>query len=83
MSKVYAGWVPGMLTDDQKRTPLNISRYLLSPEDDPEDLSSKMLPKMRHGFTTFTQSQKCRANHGSTLAQPLLRNLRGLIQQGM
>ena len=30
MSKVSARWVPGMLTDDQKRTPLDISRYLLS-----------------------------------------------------
>ena len=36
---------------------------------------------MRHGFT-LTQSQKCRANNGSTLAHPLLRNLRGFIHQG-
>ena len=26
--------------------------------------------------------QKCRANNGNTLAHPLLRNLRGVIQQG-
>ena len=26
---------------------------------------------MRHGFTTLTKSQKCRANNGSTLAHPL------------
>ena len=36
MSKVSARWVPRMLTGDQKRTQLNISRYLLSRyEDDP------------------------------------------------
>ena len=40
MSKVLARirWVPGMLTNDQKRTRLDISRYLLSGyEDDPGD----------------------------------------------
>ena len=31
---------------------------------------------MRHGFTTLTQSQKCRANNGNTLAHPLLRHIR-------
>jgi histone-lysine N-methyltransferase SETMAR len=30
MSKVSARWVPRQLTDDQKRTRLDISRYLLS-----------------------------------------------------
>ena len=30
MSKVSAKWVPRMLTEDQKRTRLDISRYLLS-----------------------------------------------------
>ena len=29
MSKVSSRWVPRMLTDDQKRTLLDISRYLL------------------------------------------------------
>ena len=37
---------------------------------------------MRHRFTTLTQNKKCRAKNGSTLAYPLLRNLRGFIQQG-
>ena len=38
LSKVSARWVPGMLTDDQKKTRLDISRYLLSCyEDDPGD----------------------------------------------
>ena len=36
MSKVSASWVPRMLTDDQKRTRLDISMSLLSRyEDDP------------------------------------------------
>ena len=34
MSKVSARWVPQMLTDDQKRTWLDISRYLLSRYED-------------------------------------------------
>ena len=38
MSKVSARWVPRMLTDDQKRSPLDISMYLMSRyEDDPGD----------------------------------------------
>ena len=38
MSKISARWVPLMLTNDQKRTPLDISRNLLSGyEDDPVD----------------------------------------------
>ena len=38
MSKVSARWLPPMLADDQKRTWLDISRYLLSCyEDDPGD----------------------------------------------
>ena len=34
MSKVSAKWIPQMLTDDQKRSRLHISRYLLSRFDD-------------------------------------------------
>ena len=38
MSKVSARWVPRMLTKDQKKNRLNISKYLLSLyEDDPEE----------------------------------------------
>ena len=48
----------------------------------PANLSSKLKPNMRHGFTTLTQSQKCRANNDNILAHPLLRNLKGIIQQG-
>ena len=83
MSKVSARWVPRMLTDDQKRTRLDISRHLLSRyKDDPGDFIERVVTQdMRHMFTTLTQSQKCRVNNGSILAHPLLRNLRGLIQQ--
>ena len=63
MSRVSARWVPRMLTDHQKRTWLDY-------EDDPAILSSELLPKMRHVFTTLIQSQKCRAKNGSTLAHP-------------
>ena len=44
MSKVSARWVPRMLTDDQKRSPLDISRYLLSRyEDDPGDFIDRVV----------------------------------------
>ena len=43
MSKVSARWLSRMLTNDQKRTRLNISRYLLSRyEDDPAILSNEL-----------------------------------------
>ena len=38
MSKVSARWVPRMLTKDQKKSRLDISRYLLSLyKDDPQE----------------------------------------------
>ena len=44
MSKVSAGWVPIMLTDDQKRSRLDISRYLLSSyEGDPCDFIDRVV----------------------------------------
>ena len=44
MSKVSARWVPRMLTDDQKRSRLDISRYLLSRyEDDPGDFIDRVV----------------------------------------
>ena len=43
MSKVSARWVPRMLTDDQERSRLDISRYLLSRyEDDPGDFNGSI-----------------------------------------
>ena len=47
-----------MLTDDQKRTQLNISRYLLFRyEDDSGDFIGRVVTKMRHGFTTLTHPE--------------------------
>ena len=44
LSKDSARWVLQMLTDDQKRTQLNISRYLLSRyEDDPGDFIERVV----------------------------------------
>ena len=43
MSKVSARWVPRMLTEDQKRSRLNISKYLLSRnEDKPEEIMDRV-----------------------------------------
>ena len=44
MSKVSARWVPRMLTDDQKRSRVDISRNLLSRyEDDPGDFIDQVV----------------------------------------
>ena len=44
MSKVLTGWLLRMLTDDQKKTRLDISRYLLSGyEDDPGDFIERVV----------------------------------------
>ena len=58
VSKVSARWVPWMLTNDQKRTQLNISRYLLFRyEDDSGDFIKRVVTRMRHGFTTLTHPE--------------------------
>ena len=44
MSKVSARWVPRLLTEDQKRSRLDISRYLVSRcEDDPEEFMDRVV----------------------------------------
>ena len=84
MSKVSTSWVQRMLTNDQKSTQLDISKYHLSRyEDDVSNFIERVVSKMRHWFITLTQSQICRVNKGSKLAHLLLRNLRVFIQQGM
>ena len=83
MSKVLTIWVPPMLTKDKKRTQLDVSRYLLSrDEDDPGDFIERAVTQDKTWVHHFDPSQKCRTNNGSTLAHPLLRNLRAFIQQG-
>ena len=51
MSKVWARWLPRMLTNDHERTRLDISRYILSRyADDPGDFIERdegdILPKI-------------------------------------
>ena len=56
MSKVSARRVPWLLTNDQKRSLLNISRYLLSRyEDDPGDFFRASCNPRWHGFTILTK----------------------------
>ena len=44
ISKVSVRWVPRMLTNDQQRTQLDISRHLLSHyEDDPDDFIERVV----------------------------------------
>ena len=67
MSKVSARWVPLMLTNDQKRTWLNISRYtyLLSRyEDDPSNFMDRVVTQNEtcvHHFDPKSkiQSKQC------------------------
>ena len=60
-----------MLTNDQKTTRLNISRYLLSRfEDDPGDFIKRVVTQDETWVHHVDQESKCRANNGSTLAHP-------------
>ena len=81
MSKILVRWVPEMLINDQKRTQLDIFLwYLLSHyEGYPGDFIERVATQDE---TWVHQSQNCRANNGITLTHPLLRHLRGFIQQG-
>ena len=73
-----------MLTDDQKRTRLNITRYLLSCyEDDPSYFIERVLTQDETWVHHIDPESKMQSIYNvSTLAHPLLRNLRGFIQQG-
>ena len=82
-SEVGISLVTGMLTNDQKRTWLDSSRYLLFRyEDDPGDVIERVVIQDETWVNPFEQSQTCRTNNGSTLAHPLLRHFRGFMQQG-
>ena len=66
MSKVSARWVPRMLTDDQKRTRLFISRYLQScNEDDPGDFIERVVFQDDMDLPLLL-GPKCKANNGNT-----------------
>ena len=85
MSKVSERWVPKMLTDDQKRSRLDISRYLLSRyEDDPGDFIDRVVTQDETWVHHFDPepSRKCKACNGSTLAHTLPKSIREFLRQG-
>ena len=67
MSKVSARWVPKMLSDDQKRSWLDISRYLLSRYgDDPGDFIDRVVTQdetWAHHFDTESKMQSIQCKH--------------------
>ena len=67
MSKVSARWVPRMLTKDQKRSRLDISRYLLSHyEDDPEEFMDQVVTQDEtwvHHFDLESKKQSMQWKH--------------------
>ena len=72
MPKVSARWVPRMLTDDQERTRVDISRYLLSRyEDDPGDFIERVVTQDETWVHHFNpESKKFTPNNGNVLAHP-------------
>ena len=67
MTKVLARWVPRMLTDDQKRSWLDISGYLLSHyEDDPGDFIDRVVTQDEtwvHHFDPESKLQSMQWKH--------------------
>ena len=67
MSKVSARWVPRILTDGQKRSRLDISRYLLSRyEDDPGDFIDRVVTQDEtwvHHFDPESKMQSMQWKH--------------------
>ena len=80
MSKVSERWVPRMLTDDQKRCRLDISKYLLSRyEDDPGDFIDRVVTQDEtwvHHFDPESKMQSMRWKHPGS---PIPRSLRELV----
>ena len=73
MFKVSARWVPRMLTEDQKRNRLDISRYLLSRyEDDPKEFMDRVVTQDEtwvHHFDSESKKQNMQWKHpGSPLS---------------
>ena len=76
MSKVSARWVPGMLTDDQKRSRLDISRYLLSRyEDDPGDFIDRVVTQDETWVHYFDPQSKMQSMQRKHPGSPLPRSL--------
>ena len=76
--------VPRMLTKDQKRSRLDISRYLLSRyEDDPEEFMDRVVTQDEtwvHHFDPESKKQSMQWKHPGS--PPKIRNLREFLQQG-
>ena len=83
MSKGTARWVLRMLTKDQKKSRLDISKYLLSLyDDDPEEFMHQVVIQDEtwvHHFDPEAKKQSMQWKHPGS---PLLRNLREFLQQG-
>ena len=72
-----------MLTDDQKKTQLVISRHLLSHyEDDPGDFIEQVVTQDETWGHHFDPESKMQSKQWKHPGSPLLRNLRGFIKQG-
>ena len=74
MSEVSARWVPRMLTTDQKSR-LDISKYLLSLYEDDSEYMHGVVTQDETGSSLILRP-KSRLCNGSSMAHPLLRNLR-------
>ena len=82
-SKVSARWIPRMLIKDQKKSRLDISKYLLSLyEADPEQFMRRVVTQDEtcvHRFDPEAKKQRMQWKHpGSSL----LRNFREFLQKG-
>ena len=72
MSKVLVRWVPKMLTNDQKRTQLYISRYLLSHyEDDPGNFIERVVTQDEEWVHHFDPESKMQSKQWKYPGSPL------------
>jgi histone-lysine N-methyltransferase SETMAR len=82
MSKVSARWVPRELTDDQKWTRLDISRYLLSRYEDEPDFIYRIVTQDEQGTITSIQNPKKQSMQWKQPDSPSPKKIRGCHQQG-
>ena len=83
MSKVSARWVPRVLTEDQKRSRLDICRYFLSCyEDDPEEFMVRVVTQDEILVHHFDSEFKKKSMQWKHLGSPLPKNVRELLQRG-
>ena len=83
MSKVLASWVPRILTEDQKRSRLDISRCLLFRyEDDPEEFLDRVVTQDETWVDHFDPESKKQSMQWKHPGSYRLRNLREFLHQG-